>query len=288
MKGIQDLPAELFLEIFCLADLKTLISCRGVCSYWRELVLRAHIPSARKKLLRLYLKLLQSPVFYHTRSYILPNLQTFDRELYISRLPASTPDEFKTWILEWPAKAVIGWLWPGLSAKPPVDPPEFSLIKRGTNLLPPTTHGGPMISEATFLNPESGKYDLIYFPMMGAMGWRSSVWSEIGLDALDVSMLPIRRMPADYTFVRYSVKLAVGAGKGGDRVVGGMHRVGYCMTDCMGFSWVDYLEQELIFEENDLAESRPPARLTVIQTPPSPSDMVFLGTPQRARAHVVA
>ncbi|KAI0782073.1 hypothetical protein C8Q75DRAFT_535924 [Abortiporus biennis] len=258
--GVMRIPVELILLILSFADLKTLIHCQGVSSHWRNLILHTQndIPPARIKLLHFYNKLVKSQVFYYTRPYILPHLNKFDRQLYVSRLPPSTsttPDEFKTWILEWPDKAVIGWLWPGLSGKHAnvdSDIPGFSLDKRGINLLQPSIRfqGGPLVSEDIFLDPRSERFDMLYLSMMGAVGWESALWSEIGSDILEVNLLPIRRITTDDR----SVALVVGSGrsKGGNQVVvGGLHKMGYCMTECLEMSWVDYLEEELLEEEKD-------------------------------------
>src|SRR3569833_1221179 len=81
-------------------------------------------PSSRAKLLNLVLDLHKYQSFLASRPYILDQLRPFSRTSYVRSLEEALatlegatralPEDFKTWILEWPEKSVIGWAWPGL------------------------------------------------------------------------------------------------------------------------------------------------------------------------------
>ncbi|KAJ7100027.1 hypothetical protein B0H15DRAFT_818411 [Mycena belliarum] len=120
MTELNDFSNEILLQIFPKLPLKSLIAAHGVNKLWRHLASIADISPARRGLLDLYFKIIESPIFEQTRSWLLDNLTPFDREAYIDALLAQhdyLPDDFRIWILEWPAKAVIGCHWPGLPAK---------------------------------------------------------------------------------------------------------------------------------------------------------------------------
>jgi hypothetical protein len=115
-----ELPSELLFDIFTLLDLKGLIKARTVRHHWRNLVLEAPLDPTRRVLLDLYYKVIAAPSFLPSRAlhatHLLPS---FDREAYIQELVTKVPfipAEFEMWVLEWPAKAVIGGLWPGIDA----------------------------------------------------------------------------------------------------------------------------------------------------------------------------
>ncbi|KAI0076594.1 hypothetical protein K474DRAFT_1675509 [Panus rudis PR-1116 ss-1] len=112
----DDLPNELLLLIYPLLPLKALIAARGVCRRWRSLVTEADLDPARKQLLELYLQAIETPVFLATRPQIVPHLVHFNRQEYLDYLiqHSTAPEDFKIWLLEWPGKATIEWLWPGL------------------------------------------------------------------------------------------------------------------------------------------------------------------------------
>ncbi|KAJ7983195.1 hypothetical protein DFH06DRAFT_943304, partial [Mycena polygramma] len=82
-----------------------------------RLVPLSDISPARRGLLDLYFMIIDSPVFQQSHPWLLLNLRPFDREAYINTLLDQhdyLPEDFRIWILEWPAKAVIGCCWPGL------------------------------------------------------------------------------------------------------------------------------------------------------------------------------
>ena len=97
--------------------LKSLIASKGVSRRWRHLVPLADIIPERRALLELYLDLISSEVFIETRPWTLANLRPFDRQDYVAvllRQYGHLPEAYRLWILEWPARAVIGCCWPGL------------------------------------------------------------------------------------------------------------------------------------------------------------------------------
>lgn len=52
-----------------------------------------------------------------TNPWVLANLQIFDRQAFVDTLLEQhhyLPETFRLWILEWPARAVVGCMWPGL------------------------------------------------------------------------------------------------------------------------------------------------------------------------------
>ncbi|KAJ7154618.1 hypothetical protein C8R46DRAFT_440921 [Mycena filopes] len=146
MPAFDDFPPEISLQIFPNMRLKGLISARGVSKRWRELISLADIHPTRLTLLRLYQQIVHDPLFLRTRPWTLENLRPFDRQAYIDALLAQhnyIPDDFRFWILEWPARAAIACAWPGL---PDVYVPEGTdEVERisGCNFLgriPPLVH----------------------------------------------------------------------------------------------------------------------------------------------------
>ncbi|KAJ6627610.1 hypothetical protein B0H10DRAFT_2210121 [Mycena sp. CBHHK59/15] len=120
MAVIHDVPNEILLHFFPLFCLKSLIASRGVCKLWKQFVRLADIHSSRHGLLRLYKMLIRSPAFIQTRPWPLENLKPFDRQAYIDALldqHNDLPEDFRIWILEWPAQATINCAWPGLPAE---------------------------------------------------------------------------------------------------------------------------------------------------------------------------
>ncbi|KAF8519448.1 hypothetical protein JB92DRAFT_3094929 [Gautieria morchelliformis] len=119
MAQLADIPNEILLQFFSSLHLKALIAARGVNHHWRHLVPHAAILPARRALLDLYLKIIQSPLFIPTRPWVLSRLRPFDRKAYLGGLLTEhkfLPEEFCLWVLEWPARAAIRGSWPGLPA----------------------------------------------------------------------------------------------------------------------------------------------------------------------------
>ncbi|KAL4248775.1 hypothetical protein ABKN59_008354 [Abortiporus biennis] len=120
MANVHTLPDEILLMLFTFLPLKSLISSRGVCKLWRSLIPSASLNSSRRRLLHFFLR----AVHQDNRTIPFPDkiqhniisrqLHNFDRSTYLQRLPIGLPSDFETWIFEWPIKAVIGGIWPGL------------------------------------------------------------------------------------------------------------------------------------------------------------------------------
>ncbi|KAH9487450.1 hypothetical protein JR316_0001526 [Psilocybe cubensis] len=114
---LQSLPVEILLHIFSQLELKPYLFSRGVCKEWQRLLPLADIHPAWLRLAEFYLKMVNTPDFIDTRTWIIDNLQPFDRQAYInillSQYPA-VPEEFRIWLLEWPERATVNCIWPGL------------------------------------------------------------------------------------------------------------------------------------------------------------------------------
>ncbi|GJE88183.1 F-box protein [Phanerochaete sordida] len=118
MAGITDLPPELHLHILSYLPLSALIAARNTCRHWRHLTPLAPLPLIRRKLLSLYDTLCTIPAFQMSRRMAQASIRAdfgdAERRSYLAALPRDTGDEFATWILEWPADAVVASLWPAL------------------------------------------------------------------------------------------------------------------------------------------------------------------------------
>jgi F-box domain len=120
---IHQLPNELLLFTITLLPLKSLLAVRCVCQKWRHLVQYAHIDPLRREYLNLYDELIISPEFLSACNKAkTTELPTIDRKEVIDDLErvasvqgGQVPKEFKMYILEWPTKAICGWIWPGES-----------------------------------------------------------------------------------------------------------------------------------------------------------------------------
>lgn len=113
----KELPVELILHFFSCLPIKSLIASRGVCKGWRRLVPLADLNPNRRRLLQLFDTIINSPFFLRTRPWTVNNLQDFDRQAYVDALLEQydkIPEEFRLWILEWPARVAVRCQWPGL------------------------------------------------------------------------------------------------------------------------------------------------------------------------------
>ncbi|KAL0960148.1 hypothetical protein HGRIS_011783 [Hohenbuehelia grisea] len=109
----------------------------------------------RKSLLDMNLNLINGPWFLESRPWPLENLQPFDRQAYLDAIAAFPdvyiPDDFAMWILEWPERAVIRCLWPGLPFEQAYQPlGDIDLVQRrpGWNclgMIPPTVRTVPLL-----------------------------------------------------------------------------------------------------------------------------------------------
>ncbi|KAH9487403.1 hypothetical protein JR316_0001478 [Psilocybe cubensis] len=143
----QSLPVEIILHIFSHLELKPYLFSRGVCKEWQRLLPLADIHPARCRLIDLYLKMVNTPNFIDTRTWIIDNLQPFDRHAYIdtllSQYPA-VPEEFRIWLLEWPERATVNCIWPGL---PLVSCTDFRPSRRcGANWVAYNRHSPQLLA----------------------------------------------------------------------------------------------------------------------------------------------
>jgi hypothetical protein len=115
---VLSFPNEILLELFSILPLKALIVSSGVDTKWRHLIPLSPIHPARRALLELYYHVIENPGFLSTRVSVIRSLKSFDRDACVAALESLDicvlPEEFRMWILEWPEKAVFGWVWPGL------------------------------------------------------------------------------------------------------------------------------------------------------------------------------
>lgn len=135
MTCISDLPNELLLLIFPYLPLQALIACTGVARLWRHLAPLSALDPTRRSLFELYHEITASPAFLPTRATILPHLRPFDRAAYVAQLPAGISAEFRLWLLEWPARATVACIWPGLDAAFAMSSDAFACRKGASNGL---------------------------------------------------------------------------------------------------------------------------------------------------------
>lgn len=169
---IEDLPVELLHMIFKELALKDLIAVRGVSRRWRTSKLSVDIPIARRKLLDLYLRLIDSRSFQMSRSHIVPHLQPFCRDTFVAGLARSTPEEFKIWILEWPALAVFTWIWPGLPPAYHEQTTAPNVTRFGQyNLLANSTVEQLQLVNVKQVRPKE------WYPFNDGLSYESPIWS---------------------------------------------------------------------------------------------------------------
>ena len=281
MAHIADLPTELLLLVFSTLPLPSLIAARGVCSSWLSLIPSSSsspsfssdydIPPARHKLLTLYLRLVHSRSFALTRPHILPHLAPFDRAAFAARLPPTAPDEFRTWVLEWPARAVFAWMWPGLPrARPPVERettvpdvqwhgPRNALSvldsdsdSDSTPDSEPHQHQhrtGPRIRRVRLLNPRAGS-----FWFYGALPFASPLWERTARAEVAVEMVLLATGLGRYDYPKEFIGVVVAS----DVSRGEVNAVVRCSRELVrsavevpvgtskacGGGWVAFLESE--------------------------------------------
>ncbi|KAJ8515682.1 hypothetical protein ONZ45_g6912 [Pleurotus djamor] len=154
------LPDELILLIFSEFHLTSLISASGVCHKWRNLLLVADIHPARLALLQLYKQLIEEPWFLPSRPWVLNNLTSFNRAAYVTALLEQhdfLPEDFQIWVLEWPAKAAFGGIWPGLPNEiGDIAGPEIRYSRRTWNFLNPLK---PIVWTINHINEDNVDFD---------------------------------------------------------------------------------------------------------------------------------
>ncbi|KAJ8518961.1 hypothetical protein ONZ45_g4048 [Pleurotus djamor] len=139
---ITTFPDELLLALFGEFHLTTIIIASGVCRKWRSLALVADIHPIRRSLLGIYQQIIKETWFLQSRPWVLNNLKPFNRMEYVTALLAQhnyLPEAFRIWVLEWPAKAAFGGIWPGLPNEiGDIAGPEIRYSRRTWNLLNPS------------------------------------------------------------------------------------------------------------------------------------------------------
>jgi hypothetical protein len=119
---------------------------------------------------------INSPWFLQTRPWVLENLQPFDREAYVAALLVQynrLPEAFELWLLEWPARAIIGGIWPGLPWDHMKDGDVDNVkVLDGVNWLAPTT---VQVSAITFTIPDcETQYD--FLPVILIRSHVTNIW----------------------------------------------------------------------------------------------------------------
>jgi hypothetical protein len=117
MLTINEISPEIVSEIVSHLPLTSLVRALGVSRRWRATPLLPPIHPIRQSLYNLFLEALCSPGLAKAQHWIDLHLTSFDREHYVACLRQQydcIPPEFEMWILEWPARAAIGFVWPGL------------------------------------------------------------------------------------------------------------------------------------------------------------------------------
>lgn len=121
--SISHLPNELLLELFIWLPLPSLLAVLRVSRKWHHLAPLSRLLPPRQALLALFTNTSESD--RGTYAKIKHYLKDFDREAYLVRLTATLPanshpgaelpEEFRLWVLEWPAIPLLpGWAWPDL------------------------------------------------------------------------------------------------------------------------------------------------------------------------------
>ncbi|KAJ7484312.1 hypothetical protein FB451DRAFT_1028536, partial [Mycena latifolia] len=106
-----------------------------VCQQWNHLVRVADIEPTRLALLDLYKETIRFPFFTRTQPWVLLGLREFDPQRFVEVLLEHhnfIPKDFRLWILEWPARAMLFSPWPGL--------PEYPLGEGDGGLARPLVH----------------------------------------------------------------------------------------------------------------------------------------------------
>ncbi|KAI0789263.1 hypothetical protein C8Q75DRAFT_181082 [Abortiporus biennis] len=109
-----DFPNELLVLIFFELPLKDLITGRGVCRLWRDLIPNPGLPGCRVRLLEFYLRIISTDVFLASRHLTFDYVESINRQRIVTEYfdDLGSMSEFKCYLLEWPTKATVGLLWP--------------------------------------------------------------------------------------------------------------------------------------------------------------------------------
>ncbi|CAL1715447.1 unnamed protein product [Somion occarium] len=260
----DDLPNELLLEIYPLLPLKGLIAARGVSRRWRSLVTEADLKPARRRLLELYLEVIKCPAFLATRADIVPHLKPFDRKAYLGHISeaAQPPEEFEMWVNEWPARAAIGWVWPGLNCE--VHEGETNAVKRH-DFMNTLGHHPPYIKTVTYHKRKSEMsqaqtifHATTFLPAGIAIPHVDDIsWGDADDDVMvSVEVTAVCVAKSEEVGPEW---LVLDGRRGGEQMQGFVYKGGYGMTagDIISEGWIEYLERELLREEQWLKEKVP-------------------------------
>lgn len=232
MPHLMDLPDEILLHIQSFLPLTSLVAARGVCQLWRSVLPGSHIPTYRRDLLQLYLRALDSPAFVATRKLVDSRLKPFNRAHFLDSLPKDVPAEFACWVHEWPARAAIGAIWPGIHLFCDSHSGAELIKDRGRSLLSMAT---PIWNHLLFDAPSPG-----YVRAAPGWGTTGSTGTALLLDDARIEGWQCSRL------------LVLSGRWDGADLAGKVYQIdgvqGRLDTPVAG-SWVEYLTQELEREE---------------------------------------
>jgi hypothetical protein len=194
-----DFPPELWEEVITHLPLVPLIKSMGVCKSWRRTIQNPASPLtvARRSLLNLYLSLIDSPAFITSRAENVDGLSSLDRMAYLNGLLDSynnpsvgenewdmpswamtasqyhrpshislydLTEDFITYILEWPERAIFCRLWPSTAFTGP-----FSLDYKPRNARGVTLVTTLQSIRVDFLIPAERRHVDVDYPIMPAL-----------------------------------------------------------------------------------------------------------------------
>lgn len=231
--------------LLALPALRLILSV-GTCKKWRSIILddpAAPITGPRRTLLKLFLYVIDQPKFLSKRDNNLVGLEPFNRQGYLDRLlhiykawlkenrsvkdPIPVlPPIYSTYILEWPEKAIVGRLWPGL---------QSSTLDR--SYLPHPTVSSTTVSFAVpsgkrwfddeAKNPDATPFQLPLLPIRGiGMGYTEFLL----LEDFDHGRHTHQKVMADSVDCLGPTNLIVSQKTSG--------------VDEDGYSWVEYIKRQ--------------------------------------------
>ncbi|KAJ3483531.1 hypothetical protein NLI96_g6241 [Meripilus lineatus] len=162
------------------------------------------------------------------------------------------PDDFKIWLLEWPAKAVVGWIWPGLRGRPSSEPTDIAIDTRGMNVL--GYSAAPYLNKFTLFDPDVER-DGLDSAMTHPRSWTSKIWHELEVDSVVVSTIFICWKDPCFAS-RDWLQYVTAVSKGGEPLLGNVRHFALGDGGCIAKSWAEFLEHELEFEEWDYGGGR--------------------------------
>lgn len=191
------LPLEIQLQIASHLDLKALLALRGTNRYWRWFIEACRhdaltVHPTRGRLLDLWDEWVAKRSFEESRHAVVARLEDWDREKYLEGLPAVGPGngearaEFEMWAREWPAKAAVGGVWPGMKVDGlPQEQSDVDGVEEGLPPLPEWYH-----QHTTNLLPPATFKHAFAWPLQGPHGTRNN-WVHCRLEFEDDEGLPV-------------------------------------------------------------------------------------------------